>query len=239
MKRVIFGFIFWALTFTAWAQYDISKSWEGAQVHVPGSFFTKSVDNVSVDRPLPTIVLMHGCGGIQQHEGQWAQFLKSQGYIVVLPNSYAIPGRVMNCDPRSSTPNLRLVPVNDLRPAEAEYTFNQLKKQSWVDQKNIFLMGHSEGGMAAAYTKELGFNAVIISSFICHQGVNAGQDTPILAISFETDPYFSGRWNFYCKDRWGDRPKAKQLILPGNGHPTYWEPKARQEVVDFIKTYTK
>jgi hypothetical protein len=44
--------------------YDVSKSWEGAQVFVPSNFLTKKVDDVKVDNPLPVVVLLHGCGGI-------------------------------------------------------------------------------------------------------------------------------------------------------------------------------
>ena len=41
--------------------YDVSKAWEGAQVHVPSNFLVKSIDNVKVDSPLPVVVFLHGC----------------------------------------------------------------------------------------------------------------------------------------------------------------------------------
>jgi dienelactone hydrolase len=217
-------------------KYNIPKTFADATVHVPGSFFTKSVTSVSVDKPMPTVLLMHGCGGIQQHEQTWAGILKGLGYIVVMPNSYA-DNRPMNCDPRTQTPNLRLVPVNTLRPAEVVYATEQLRKMSWVDQKNLFLMGHSEGGVAAAYAPELGFKGVIISGFICHNGVKANPTTPVLAIGWSQDPYFKN-WDFQCKDRWGDRPNGEQLVLEGVGHPTAWNGQAVNAVTRFLTRYT-
>lgn len=239
MKHYIIGLVTLLVSISATAQrYDIPKTWQEAVVFVPGSIFTKSVHTVKVDNPMPVIILMHGCSGIQQHETQWAQFLKSQGYIVVLPDSFAMPGRIMNCDSSSNTPNLGLVPVRRIRPSEVEYAVSQLKQESWVDRNNIFLMGHSEGAMAAANSPELGFNAIIISSFICNNGVGASVDTPVMAISYEVDPYFSNK-NHTCKDKWGNRPKSKQIVLPGQGHATSQNIIAKQEVVDFLKQHSK
>jgi len=101
--------------------YDVSKAWEGAQVYVPSNFLTKKVDDVKVDKSLPVVILLHGCGGIGDHEKKWAQNLKSEGFIVVLPDSFAIPNREINCVPSSNTPNVGKVPVNDLRPAQATF----------------------------------------------------------------------------------------------------------------------
>ena len=239
MKHYIIGIAVLFLSISASAQkYDISKSWQDAVVLVPGNIFTKTVYTVTVDKPMPVVILMHGCSGIQQHETQWAHFLKSQGYIVVLPDSFAIPGRVMNCDSSSNTPNLGLVPVKRIRPAEVEYTMLQLRKEYWVDKNNIFLMGHSEGAMAAANSPELGFNAVVISSFICNNGVGASITTPVMAISYESDPYFVNK-NYMCKDKWGDRPNAKQIVLSGHGHATSQNTIAKQEVVAFLKQHLK
>ena len=48
--------------------YDVSKAWEGAQVYVPSEFLVKSTDNIKVDSPLPVVIFLHGCGGINDHE---------------------------------------------------------------------------------------------------------------------------------------------------------------------------
>ena len=222
-------------------KWDISKTWDGAQVYVPGNWFTKAVNTVEVTQPMPVVIFMHGCGGIDQDTRQWAGFLKDNGYIVLLPDSYAMPDRVRNCDPRTSTTNLGKVPVNDLRPAEADYAMSKIKEVSWADKRNIFLMGHSEGGMAAYLTPEVGFKGIIISGFACRiwGGVRAKSDTPVLALNWERDPWFVKPSQEYktCADTplWQKRSQAVEVILPGQGHSTVSEQAARDSVIKFLK----
>jgi hypothetical protein len=42
-----------------------------------------------------------------------------------------------------------------------------------------------------------------------------------------------------CSDKFGDRPKATQLLLPGNGHAVFDQVKAREAVAQFIKDNLK
>jgi dienelactone hydrolase len=226
------------------SEYEIPKTWEKAVVYVPNNFFSTSVDSVKVEKPLPTVILMHGCGGITDHERRWADFIKSEGFIVVMPNSYAMPNRKQNCDPKTHTKH-ELVPVNDLRPAEAVYAMTKLKEQTWVDSQNIFLMGHSEGGMAAYLTPELGFKGVIISGFPCtiRGGVRADRSTPLLAINWEKDPWFAkaDRHTRQCSETplWRKRTNASELVLNGIGHATAYEASARETVGKFFKQWIK
>ena len=102
-------------------------------------------------------------------------------------------------------------------------------------------MGHSEGGMAAYTTPELGFKGVIISGFTCRiqGGVRAKSDVPVLALNWERDPWFAKPDRPYrtCRDTplWQRRPDAQELILPGQGHATADEPSARDAVTNFLK----
>jgi predicted esterase len=240
MKKFI-PFLISVITYSnlAFAEWDISKSWENAQVQVPGSFLSKTVSTVETDKPLPTVILMHGCTGIHQQDINLAKELTNQGFIVVMPDSLAIPERVINCDTKTNTPHLKLVPVETIRPKEIKYAMSQLKQQSWVDKNNIFLIGHSEGGMAAAIVRELGFNGIVISGFNCFFGVRASTSTPILAIGFESDSYLSRISKVQCKDMWGDRTTSQQITLPGVGHDTYNQPFVKQEIVNFLKKHFK
>ncbi len=225
--------------------FDVSKAWESAVVYVPSNFLTKRVIDVKADAPQPVVILLHGCGGIDMHERRWAEHLKSMGFIVVLPDSLAIPGRSKNCDTTNHTTNLGKIPVNELRPAEAAYAMARVREQTWADQDNIFLMGHSEGGMGAYLTPDLGFQGVIISGFICSipGGIRAQRSTPVLTINWALDPWFvrPDRPYLQCADRpfWSRRSNAKQLVLPGQGHATASESTARDAVGSFLKEYRK
>lgn len=221
--------------------YDVSKAWESAQVYVPSNFLTKNVNDVKVDNPLPVIVLLHGCGGIGEHEKKWAQNLKSEGFIVVLPDSFAMPNREVNCIPSSNTTNIGKVPVHDLRPTEAEFAMKMLQEQIWADKRNIFLMGHSEGGMGAFLTKEVGFKGIIVSGFSCgiRKKIGSADTTPFIAINWEVDPYFSkdGVPQRQCSDRpfWKNRVDKVEVILKGKGHATASDNLANREVINFLK----
>jgi predicted alpha/beta-fold hydrolase len=240
------GYAFYVYGGEPHREYDVRKSWEKAVVQVPGNFLSKSIDNVTVDAPMPVIVFLHGCAGINEQEHQWANFLKSQKIIVVLLDSYAIPNREKNCVPASHTTNLGKVPVNDLRPAEAEYAISKLKEMPWADPNNIFLMGHSEGGMGAFLTKELGLRGVIISGFPCTvrgRRFGSSRDTPTLILNHESDPFFIRPNIEYtqCSDRpyWKFRTNTIEVILSGNGHGTAHAPLAREAVSKFLKENKK
>lgn len=227
-------------------EYDVRKSWEQAVVYVPGSFFTKTIDTVEVTAPLPVIVFLHGCGGINETERKWADFLKSEKFIVVLLNSYAIPNREKNCVTATHTTNIGKVPVNDLRPAEAEYALSNLKTKQWVDKNNIFLMGHSEGGMGSFLTREIGFTGVIITGFPCSirgRPFGSSRDKPTLIINYERDPFFERPDNPYtqCSDRpyWKFRTNTTELILPGRGHGSADERTARETLKKFLNDNIK
>lgn len=225
------------------ADYEISKSWDGAVVYVPSNFSPKTPATVKTDTPMPVVILMHGCAGIGAHEKKWAETLSRQGFIVAMPDSFAIPNRPRNCDPSSHTANLGLVPVNDLRPAEAEYAMAQLRQQPWADKDRVFLMGHSEGAMAAYLTPESGFRAIVLSGFPCaaRGGVRAKFDTPVIALNWEKDPYFVNSPFKKCVQTpaWNRRTNATELMLPGAGHATAFEPAAQAAVIRFLSALRK
>ena len=79
---------------------NAAMTWEKADVFVPGRFLTTTPNKVKVDKPLPVVIYLHGCTGIADHDKRWGGFIKGLGYIAVLPDSMARPGRIPNCDPK-------------------------------------------------------------------------------------------------------------------------------------------
>lgn len=101
-------FAFTAAAPTAFAQTadnqgkGVAMSWEKAQVFVPGMFFKTTPNKVTGNKPMPVVIYLHGCTGIDpNHDVRWGEFIKGLGYIAVLPDSMARPGRKPNCDPRT------------------------------------------------------------------------------------------------------------------------------------------
>lgn len=229
---------------SAFAQ-DVEKSWNDAVVYVPGKTFTTSVGKVSVDKPMPLVIYMHGCAGINRtHDASWASLLNGQGFIVVMPDSIARPGRIPNCDPKlkggNAFPN-----AFKYRQEEITYAMEQAQKATWVDKNNIFLMGFSEGGIASAQSTHAGFAGRIIMGWTCtnknnpdFDGIFSSKDSPVLAIASENDDWLVGKPTAgNCANKAQGRTNFKQVDIPGSEHSTYGSDAAQNAVKSFLSQY--
>ena len=226
--------------------FDVSKAWDYAEVYLPGNLMMRRPDSVTSDKAFPAVVFLHGCGGITDHERRWAQHLKSEGFVAVFPDSLRIPGRQRNCtqDP-SFDGQFSNTLIAQVRPAEFAYTMNKLRDSSWIDPKNIFLMGHSEGAMTAYLIRDDSVRGVIISGFPCRQGgalrgpLRSPLGTATLVVNWELDTSFAraDSPNLQCADMpfWSRRSNASQVLLPGQGHHTGFSSLARDAVTKFLR----
>jgi dienelactone hydrolase len=250
-QRVLFIFI--TLIFSVSASYvyaddtagnNVVKSWDNAKVFVPSSSKATTPDKVKVDKPLPVVIYMHGCAGYSSESADWGSYLKSLGYIVVQPDSFAWRSE-SNCDTKAKRSGM-FPKVHGMRQQEIKFALEEVKKSSWADKNNIFLMGFSEGGTAAARTRLAGFSGIIITGWRCtnaknenFNGIFAPLETPILTIEWNRDDWQTEATKGSCADKFGDRPKAAQILLPGNGHAVFDQVNAREAVAKFIKDNLK
>jgi hypothetical protein len=117
----------------------------------------------------------------------------------------------------------------------------QVKQSPWVDKNNIFLMGHSEGGVSAALSKNNEFKGVIISGWTCTHTVlgviQSDKTIPVLAMAWTNDVWFYGRGlgtEGRCIDSAEGRINFTQIDIEGVGHGTYNTDKARLAVKTFL-----
>ena len=156
---------------------DLERTWEEAVLVLPANNGKEpTVDNlrnvkitaelaqIAPGRRWPVVVYMHGCTGIGNFN--FFQRIARAGYVVVAPNSMARQYRPLQCDPRSKTGGYNLF-VYDFRMAEISYALQQLSQAPWSDSENLFLIGASEGGVAAALYRGNAFNARIIAQWTC------------------------------------------------------------------------
>jgi hypothetical protein len=222
---------------------SVAVTWEKAEVFVPGSFFKTTPNKVAVTKPLPVVIYLHGATGIEpDHDVRWASFIKDLGYIAVLPDSMARPGRKPNYD--SKTKRGGVFPAaNVMRMDEIRYALEQVKGSAWADANNVFLMGHSEGGQAAARYRLPGFRGIIISGWTCTDSARPGFDgifspleTPILTLEWDHDAFREGTpQQGSCANKFGERKKARQVLFSGTRHGTYSQREARDAVAQFLK----
>jgi len=219
---------------------DVKMSWDRATVFVPGKTFATTPGKVTVEKPLPVVIYMHGCTGISSHDNSWGNYLAELGYIAVLPDSMARRSAT-NCDPRTLKGGL-FPQAHAMRQEEIRFAFNQVGKSPWADADNVFLMGHSEGGVAAARTAIHGFSGIIISGWRCtnkknpnFDGIFAPLDTPILTLEWNRDDWSTDATKGSCADKFGERKKARQVLFPGSGHAVFDRGDAREAVAQFLR----
>jgi dienelactone hydrolase len=220
---------------------NLSQSWMKATVYEPDSIFPKSVEFLRQPSKYPVLVYMHGCAGLNDDSREWARTIKNFGFIVVQPDSFAIPGRRSNCDPNAQ--RRQIIDGFDsfkLRNQELRYARDELLRLPWLDKNKIYLMGHSEGGMTVSRTPVEGFKAVISSGFWCHRRLEIKHGgAPFLFLNWENDPWFRDvpdkRNPQICQQLSEKRASTEQVLLVGQGHATSQSDSAKMAVEKFLK----
>ena len=212
MRFLLAGLLAGAVTACAalTGEGDLQLTWVRANVAIPhgqGMRKLQALDlkellgaDAGVDeeaRRYPVVLYLHGCTGMGRMEKEFGESLAERGYVFIAPDSMARRYRPLQCDPRSQTGGKNLF-VFDFRLAEISYALDQLKDEPWVDWDNLFLMGGSEGGVAAALYRGDEFRARVVFQWTCHgaplvRGLAETDRTPILAIVRENDPFYDVR----------------------------------------------
>ena len=97
--------------------------------------------------PFPAVVILHDCSGIGPRSSgaprRWAEELVPQGYVVLLPDSFAprgFPNGTCTGGPETRTAN------GYARSADAYGALAALRKLPYIDGKRVGVMGGSHGG---------------------------------------------------------------------------------------------
>ena len=96
---------------------------------------------------LPAVVLLAPCGGVTQHMGEWASWLKQQGYVILIVDSFSPRGAANAC--HGESPKV----ADASRDALAALSY--LKTLPFVDADRVAVVGWSHGGGAALYVSRL------------------------------------------------------------------------------------
>ncbi|MGE5470527.1 MAG: dienelactone hydrolase family protein [Bacteroidota bacterium] len=102
------------------------------------------------DGPFPAVVLMHGCGGwqpaVRYAMKAYADYLVGHGFVVLDLDSFG-PRKIGGGKVCESLTKQR--EALDYRTHDAYDALKFLREQKFVDGKNVFLMGQSNGGSVA------------------------------------------------------------------------------------------
>jgi dienelactone hydrolase len=122
------------------------------QVDIPSSSGTLRAElyKPEGDGPFPTVIALHGCGGLAGHSEpvlpryrDWAEQLVKNGKAVLLPDSYGSRGLGPQCRVRERRLTARRERVADIMAAR-----QWLMQQPWVAHDRISLIGWANGASA-------------------------------------------------------------------------------------------
>ena len=193
-------------------------------------------------RRYPTVLYLHGCDGLAGLTPLRA--MARRGFAVIAPDSYARRFRPKQCDTKTRRGG-RNYYVFDFRAAELSYALTRFNKLPWIDKKKLFLVGVSEGGLAAAQHRGSAFRARVVAEWTCQgsplvRGLGAPPDEPVLALVRANDPWYArGR----SRRRAGDcgaffgagRPRSNSIVLQeGARHDVMSDPRAMRRILEFL-----
>jgi dienelactone hydrolase len=121
------------------AMVGVQNSAAGEPEGVKYSFSTQ-------DKPAPTVILAHGCGGVGTWDNQWTYRVKSWGYNAVVVDSFSKRGITRTC---GMSP-LVVHPVR-VRSQDMIDTAKFVRSQPW-HKGSVIVIGMSHGGATAAAT---------------------------------------------------------------------------------------
>ena len=193
-------------------------------------------------KKMPLVIYMHGCSGLMQSALSDIGFLAHHNYAVLAPNSFARKYRPEACNPETCTGGL-FRGVLDFRLAEASYAHEAAKNLPWVDKRNIFMMGFSEGGITTAKYGRGSLAGRIILGWTCnagwpeYNGISGPRDEPILTIVASNDPWFTSPDTFGdCGSSMLFRPNSESVVVDSTGHYIHGNPELRKKILQFLES---
>lgn len=206
---------------------------------------------IPTSKKYPVIIYMHGCIGISDHNASSGAFLAGElGVAVIQPASFARKYRPRNCNSSMKTSGMFRRAIH-FRVAEANYAIREARKLSWVDPRNVFLMGHSEGGIATAKFTGEPINARIIEGATCHSGwddwdgLDAPESEPVLSLLGANDLWQRNKpWSgMDCGPRMSRSNGSKSIVVTEGGyessHGVLMDLDVQRAVKEFIEAHMR
>ncbi|XPV69066.1 MAG: hypothetical protein ACNI25_00465 [Halarcobacter sp.] len=209
--------------------------------------FLKLYPKFKVSTKLPTLFYMHGSAGFKKGLLYRKWIVQDANCIFFAPNSFKINNRPTYTTP---SPIKKYEVVHKLRQAEIVYNLKKLQGFDFVDFDNLFLMGNSEGALAAAAYKGKEFKGRIVTAYSCENGyyskdfkLGCKKHDPFLNIIGTHDEYFSNNSKpnekyevtGNCTKALKKNKNAKVVLLPQTKHDITKNIYVKDDIVNFLK----
>lgn len=238
-------------------QLQLERVWQAAMVTFPKG---EDIDNQSIEKlsresvqpkgRWPTVIFVHGCAGMLRGEKRRVKFFADQGYLVISPDSFARESYPKSC---SIFPKRAFMYRGTLalRNQDITYAVEQAKALDWVDDNNIYLVGHSEGAIVVTTIKLASVvNARIAESWTCqsqwpeYRGINAPENEPVFTLVSRNDPWFvkgpsKGSCDDYINQSNGSLSRVYEDKVTKGKHKVLDFPSVQLEVIGFMKRFSR
>jgi len=216
--------------------------------------FKKLYPNFTSTTKIPTVLYMHGSGNFVRGDIYRNWIVNDLHFAFISPHSHIIKNRPLYTSP---APKKEYKKVHKLRQAEIKYSSKQIRKISWIDKTNLFLVGNSEGALATGIYKGDEFKARVILAWSCEDGyysedtkIGSKKDEPILSIIGTEDEYFGVdskfiekhkqyKVNGHCIEALLEHPNSKVVVLPKTKHNLTYNPYTKYELINFLEFWSK
>jgi len=236
-----------------YAYIGVPKGFGGLKKPFYGTYdeFKKIYPNFKVKKKIPTVLYMHGSSGLYRGDIYRKYIVEDVKAIFFAPNSFKIKNRPTY---KSPTKLSKYIKVHCVRQAEIKQSLKKLKKLDFIDSDNLFLMGNSEGGLAAAIFKSKVFKGRIITAFSCESSyfyenfkLGSSKDEPFINIIGTHDQFFSKNTKLNEKykveghgiDALKRYTNAKIVILSKTKHDITPNPYVKNEIVSFLNLWIR
>ena len=216
-----------------WSSPDeLDRTWQASLVRIPNKHkvFAGQISDLPYEalldkRKLPTVIYLHGCSGIWWGTYIRLDFFAENGFAVIAPASFARSKYPKSCDPATKRAGLYRETLK-MRQYDALNAIKNAKQLDWVDARNIFLVGFSEGGITSATVStniDTTVNARVIEGWTCHagwgeyRGSNAPVSEPVLALVADQDPWFQDSWTRGSCGRYMNSENGSRSVVYSSG----------------------
>ena len=216
-----------------WSSPDeLGRTWQASLVRLPhnhkvfaGQISDLPLEALSVKDKLPTVIYLHGCSGIWWGTYIRLDFFAENGFAVIAPASFARSKYPKSCEPATKRAGLYRETLK-MRQYDALNAIKNAKQLDWVDSKNIFLVGFSEGGITSATVStgsDSGVNARVIEGWTCHaewseyRGINTSSSESVLALVADQDPWYQDSWARGSCGRYMNSENGSRSVVYSSG----------------------
>ena len=241
-----------------WSSPDeLHRTWQAALVRIPkhhqvyaGQISDLPIEALPVKEKLPIVIYLHGCSGVWWGTYIRLDFFAENGFAVIAPTSFARAKYPKSCDSATKRVGLYRETLK-MRQYDALNAIKNAKQLDWVDSRNIFLVGFSQGGITSATLStniDTTVNARVIEGWTCHagwseyRGINAPVSEPVLALVADQDPWFQDSWTRGSCGRYMNSENGSRSMVYRTGslmskHSLLDDSDVQNRVLEFLHTH--